>query len=90
MQLLFLKDKFEEKHKQSLLPVVNDIVMLNGAFSRVAAENEECVLETSYNPDELLSPYAMDIARFADSVCLEPCRVKVFAAADSPDYTVLR
>lgn len=90
MQLSFLKEKFEEKHKLQLFPVVEDIVRLNGAFSRVAEEGEECVVETSYNPDELLSPAGMDIARFADNSCQESCRVRVFAGEDTPDYCILR
>ncbi|MCR5761819.1 MAG: hypothetical protein K6G00_00375 [Treponema sp.] len=89
MQLAFLKEKYEEKHKSSLFSAVTDIVRLNGAFSRVVEEGEECVIETSYNPDDLLSPYASDIAKFCENACLEPCRVKIFAGEDSPDYKIL-
>ena len=87
MQLLFLKEKYEEKHKEQLFAAVSDLVRLNGAFSRVAAEGEECELETSYNPDDLLSPYAMDIAKFCDTTCLEQSRVRVFAGRDGVDYS---
>lgn len=86
MQLSFLKEKFDEKHKANLFPVVDDLVRLNGAFSRVAADGEEGLVETTYNPDELLSPAAADIARFAENSCQEPCRVRVFAGSDAPDY----
>lgn len=89
MQLAFLKDKYEEQHKGSLFAAVADLVMLNGAFSRVVEENEECIIETSYNPDDLLSPYSSDIAKFCENACLEPCRVKVFAGEDCPDYKIL-
>lgn len=90
MQLLFLKEKFAEKHKSSLMPVVKDIVLLNGAFSRSASDGEQSIIETSYNPDEILSPYAMDIEKFAENVCLEPNKVKVFAGASYPEYSILR
>ena len=89
MQLAFLKEKYDEKHKSSLFSAVSDIVRLNGAFSRVVEEGEECIVETSYNPDELLSPYSSDIARFCENACLEPCRVKVFAGESGPDYKTI-
>ncbi len=86
MQLHFLKEKYEEKHKEQLFTAVSDMVRLNGAFSRVVAEGEECELETSYRPDDLLSPYAADIAKFCDTTCLEQSSVKVFAGKDGVDY----
>ena len=52
MQLLFLSMKFEEKNKSELIPIVNDIVKLNGAFSRLVGEGEESVIFTKYNPDD--------------------------------------
>lgn len=78
MQLNFLEEKFSEKNKRHLFTPVSDIVRLNGAFSRVIQEGEESVLNLSYDPDYLLSPYALDINRFFDNVTMEECRVKVF------------
>ena len=89
MQLNFLKVKYSEKHKSMLFGAVSDLVRLNGAFSRAAAEGEESVLELSYNPDDLLSPDSDDIGRFADSVPMESSRVKVFATQDGPDYKII-
>lgn len=89
MQLVFLQQKYEEKHREQLWSAVQDLVKLNGAFSRVASDGEESVVETSYNPDDLLSPQSYDIASFCDNACLEECKVKVFAGEDSPDYKML-
>lgn len=89
MQLLFLKQKFEEKHKLHLFAAVKDIVSLNGAFSRIAEEGEESIVQTSYNPDDLLSPYSQDINHFAENAAMEQCSVKVFKGTDSPDYKIL-
>lgn len=89
MQLVFLKQKYEEKNKLSLWNAVEDLVRLNGAFSRVASDGEESVINTAYNPDDLLGPQSYDIASFCENACLEECRVKVFAGADSPDYKIL-
>lgn len=89
MQLNFLAEKYEEKHKESLFTVVKDVVRLNGAFARLAGEGENSVVELSYNPDDLFSPEVMDIHGFAENVLLEPCQVKVFAGNQGPDYKVI-
>ena len=89
MQLLFLNEKYEEKKQHSLLPVVEDVVKINGAMSRLAGENEESTIKTSYNPDDLFSQEAMDFAAFSDNVVMEECRVHVFAGQDGPDYEIV-
>lgn len=89
MQLLFLSAKYEEKGKSELLPVVQDIVHLNGAFSRLAGEGEEAVISTSYNPDDIFSPESLDIVSFFEDVCMQECKVKVFSSSDGPDYKIL-
>ena len=89
MQLLFLEVKYEEKGQHELIPLVKDIVALNGAMSRLAGEGEECEVVTSWNPDDLLSEEAMNLAAFCENVCMEECRVKIFAGQDGPDYEVL-
>ncbi len=86
MQLLFLEEKYCEKRKERLLPVVADIVRINGAFSRLAGEGEESELKLNFNPDDLMSPAAFDIAAFEENVCMEECRVKIYAANGEPDY----
>ncbi|HBB43348.1 MAG TPA: hypothetical protein DCZ74_07505 [Treponema sp.] len=89
MQLNFLKQKYEEKHKSMLYDAAADMVRLNGAFSRMVAEGEESIVETRYNPDDILSPYSMDIARFAESATMESCRVKIFSTDEGPDYEII-
>ena len=89
MQLLFLDEKYEEKNCHSLISLMHDIVKLNGAMSRLASEGEETQLVTSYNPDDLLSEEALDLASFADNVCMEECKVRIFAGDYGPDYEVL-
>jgi len=89
MQLIFLSSKYDEKGKRDLFPAVQDIVRLNGAFSRLTGENEESVVATSYNPDDLLGPEAADVAEFAENVCMEECSVKVFSTPDGPDYRIM-
>ena len=89
MQLLFIDEKYEEKHKKDLITLVNDIVSVNGAMSRLVGEDEEAVVETSYHPDELFGPEAMDLEGFVENVCMEHCSVRIYAGDEGPDYQVL-
>lgn len=89
MQLLFLEEKYEEKKCRGLEVLVHDIVVINGAMSRLAGENEESEIETSYNPDDLLGPETFDLLSFAENVCMEDCRVKIFAGEEGPDYLIV-
>ena len=88
MQLLFLDEKYEEKHCHNLLTPMHDIVIINGAMSRLAGENEESVITTEYNPDDLLGPEAADLSAFAEDVCMEHCKVKIFSNGEYPDYVL--
>ena len=89
MQLLFLEEKYEEKGCHEYFTAVKDFVVLNGAMSRLVAEGEESVVETSYNPDDIFSPEACDLQSFCENVCMENCRVRIFATDDGPDYEIL-
>ncbi len=86
MQLLFLEEKYEEKKCRGLEAVINDIVKINGAMSRLVGENEEAVIETSYHPEDLLSPEACDILSFAENVCMEPSKFKIFLDDEGPNF----
>ncbi|MCI5644194.1 MAG: hypothetical protein MR305_00550, partial [Treponema porcinum] len=89
MQLLFLSMKYEEKKASDVFPVVKDIVLLNGALSRVVAEGIESVIETQYHPDDLLGPESFDLEAFSNDVCMEHCSVRVFLNDGDVDYKVL-
>ena len=89
MQLLFLEEKYEEKGCHEFFTAVKDFVVLNGAMSRLVAEGEESVVETSYNPDDIFSPEACDLQSFCENVCMENCRVRIVATDDGPDYEIL-
>lgn len=89
MQLLFLEQKYEEKNCHNLVTLMQDIVSLNGAMSRLAGEGQESELVTSYNPDDLLSEEALDLLSFAENVCMEECKVHIFAGQEGPDYEVI-
>ena len=89
MQLLFLEQKCEEKNCSDLFPLVQDIVKINGAMSRLAGEGKEEVIKTSYNPEDLLGPESMDLVSFSENVCMEECSVKIFAGEYGPDFAIL-
>ena len=89
MQVLFLEQKYEEKGQHALIPLIKDIVALNGAMSRVAGEGEETDLVTSYNPDDLLSEETMNLVAFCENVCMEESHIHVFAGEEGPVYEVI-
>ena len=84
-----VNEKYEEKNQHALIPLVHDIVAINGAMSRLAGEGEEAVLVTSYNPDDLLSEEAVDLVSFHENVCMEECKVRIFETEDGPDYQII-
>ncbi len=88
LQLDFVDKKYREKEKAFLLPVLRDIIVLNGAWTRALAEGEESKLSLSYHPDDLMSPDAMDIEYFNDNAYMENCTVRVFAGADGPEMEI--
>ncbi len=89
MQLLFLEQKYEEKGQHSLIPLVKDIVVLNGAMSRLTGEGQESKIVTSYHPDDLLSEETLDLPSFFENVCMQECTVHIFEGEEGPDMEVL-
>ena len=68
---------------------MQSIVQLNGAFSRISQENKETVLNLSYNPDDILSPSALNISSFSEDVPMENCTVKVYQGKFSPECKII-
>ena len=89
MLLSFLKFKYEEKKLFHAFPVVEDLVKLQGSFARACGEGEETILDLSYSPEDLFSPYSQDILAFSEEVCMEACSVKVFNTEEGPDFKLL-
>ena len=89
MQILFLEEKYSEKRLEHLIPLAGDLVKINGAFSRLEGEGEESELKLNFSPDDLLSPASLDLHLFAENVCMEECRVKVYVSDGQPDYKFL-
>ena len=89
MLLSFLKFKYEEKKLFHAFPVAEDLIKLNGAFARACGEGEDTILDLSYSPEDLFSPYSQDVLAFSEEVCMEACSVKVFNTSDGPDFKLL-
>lgn len=92
MQLLFLEQKYEEKGKSEMFSLVQDVVRVNGAMSRLcddaSGKNPEIKLTTSYNPDDLFSEEVMDLEYFFENVCMEESKVRLFVTEEGPDYEI--
>lgn len=89
MQILFLSEKYEEKNCLNMLQLISDVVRINGAMSRVVCENEESLIETSYNPDDLLGFESFDLCGLFENVCMEECKVRIFASSEGPDWEII-
>lgn len=89
MQIRFLQLKYEEKNISYAFQVVKDIVCINGAMARASGEGEETVLSLSYHPEDLLSPESCDVLRFADEICMEHTKIKVFLTEEGPDFDII-
>lgn len=91
MQLIFLRQKFEEKKKSNMFTACSDIVCMNGALSRLVSDGTESVLETDYNPEEIFGPEAMNLNDFVNDLCMEHCTVKIFMNdSGEPDFKILQ
>lgn len=90
MQLIFLRCKYEEKHREELFSAARDLIRIHGAFSRIAAnEEDDCTIELSYLPDDILSPQVFHLQRFADTVTMQPVRVHIFRGSEYPEYKII-
>lgn len=86
LQLEFLEKEFNKRNRQNLLTAAKNIVMLNGAISRVQDEGKEETISLSYHPDDLASQYATDIQFFAKNCRKFKCNVKIFMTKNGPDW----
>jgi radical SAM superfamily enzyme YgiQ (UPF0313 family) len=88
LQLAFLSAKYREKGKAYLSLLAENVVALNGAWTRALAEGEESTLELAWHPEDLFSPESLDLEYFQENACMEGSRVRVFPTPDGPDYSV--
>ncbi len=63
-QVDFLSGLFMSRGKERLMPAMTDLVRLNGAWSRALAEGGNTDLVLNYDPDLILGPASLDLARF--------------------------
>ena len=75
IQLEFLGEYLSGGKKQYLLPTIENIIKFNGAISRVTADGTNEKLKLAYHPDDLASPYTMDMVFFAKNCGRFSCDV---------------
>lgn len=86
LQLSFLKDLCKEKHCDSVYKVLEDIVILNGAFSVNSSTGKSQKVQLKYHPDDLLSEYALDPGFFLKNARPYKCNVMV----QNGNYRILK
>ncbi|HZK19094.1 MAG TPA: B12-binding domain-containing radical SAM protein [Treponemataceae bacterium] len=89
LQIEFVIKQYHLKKLQHVLPCVQNIISLHGAFSRAVAEQEKTILHLHYHPENLLSPYAQDIHFFVENAKKISCKVAVYMSAQGVDYRML-
>lgn len=83
LQMNFIQFHLTERHKQNILKVAENLVLFNGALSRVEEDGKEQFVQLNYHPDDLASQYATDIQFFAQNCKQFKCKVKCFKNKNS-------
>ncbi len=86
MQLAFLKDLCHEKHFDNVYKVIEDIVILNGAFSVNSSTGRSQKVQLKYHPDDLLSEYSLDPVFFVKNARPYRCTVLI----QNGDYKLVK
>lgn len=90
LQIQFLKYLFTQKQKGYAVQVIENIVLINGAISRVESDSKEQLVKLNYHPDDLLSQYACDIQFFCKNARKCNCSVRCFKNKNGIDWKVLK
>ena len=90
IQIQFLKSLLAAKQKNYATQVVEDIVLINGAISRVESELKEQIVKLNFHPDDLLSQYACDIQFFVKNAKKYNCKVRCFKNKNGIDWKVIK
>jgi hypothetical protein len=78
------------KQKNYAAQVVEDIVLINGAISRVESESKEQIVKLNFHPDDLLSQYSCDIQFFVKNAKKYNCKVRCFKNKNGIDWKVIK
>ena len=89
IQLEFLGEYLSGGKKQYLLPAIENIIKFNGAISRVTADGTKENLKLAYHPDDLASPYTMDMVFFAKNCGRFSCDVAMGMGSQGLEWKVL-
>ena len=90
IQLEFLGEYLSGGKKQYLLPTIENIIKFNGAISRVTADGTNEKLKLAYHPDDLASPYTMDMVFFAKNCGRFSCDVAMGMGKQGLEWRVLQ
>lgn len=87
-QMDFVRFIFNQRQKTQYVQLVQDIVRLNGALSRVESDGKEQIVKLSYHPDDLMSQYAQDFSFFLKNAGKYNCTVSCFKNNNGIDWKV--
>lgn len=78
IQLLFISELIRKRKLETYLPCIENLILLNGAYSRAYGEGEETILWLDWNPQDIFGEDITNIKRFCAEVCREKGRYRVY------------
>ncbi|MBN1241905.1 MAG: radical SAM protein [Spirochaetales bacterium] len=81
-QASFLSERFAAGRQTRALPVVLDLVRLNGAWGRALAEGETTELTLGHDPEALMGPEALELRAFAAAFPASRLRYRIRPSND--------
>lgn len=90
IQIAFISELFKKKKMEKCIKACKNIIMFNGAISRVQDTGKAEMVVLDYQPEYIDSEYSMDIQFFAANVKPKLCNVKIFKNGRNVDYKVIK
>lgn len=77
IQILFLTELLHKRKLETYFPCIENLVLLNGAYSRAYGEGDETIIELNWNPQDIFGEDITNIKKFCTEVCREKGRYRV-------------
>lgn len=90
IQIAFISDLLKKKKLEKCIKACKNIILFNGAISRVqdTGKSEKIVLD--YQPEYIDSEYSMDLHFFSANIKQKNCNVEIFKNGKDIDYKIIK
>lgn len=86
LQIDFIKKIYKEKKLTHLLNVAMDLININSAYNNAYADGKTSIINLHYFPEDLLSPYTLDIQQFYKYAQKHNCKIQVYLGKNGVDF----